>query len=1468
MNSTAIKLLKLTSVGLVAAAILAFVWVAYLPSAEVAVAASGVSGTVQKPDGTTLAEQVNINCFGQTGGNGTQSASNGTFNLSLNPGRYKCQAQPQPTSTYSPSVEAEIDVFTDQTTTLNPKVTNAQLKGKCFKPDGVTGMRCNINVHSQDFSIFAHANADDTGNYKLGGLANGTYVAEAQPDFSVSGLTPPDPATVTLGSTVVEKNFTFVTAAKKITGTVKKTDGTAAANANVNAFRMNGQGFANGQIDSSGTYTISVSGGSWNVQPFCGGGPGSSCDWIYQNPPTIVDFANDTTSETKTVDFAVTTASATITGTVKDKNNVPVTQGNLDIRTQDGRGTGTQLGADGSFSVKTTAGTYNVFLWTQTNAYALPPTTVTVADGETKTLALTVTAKTAKISGKVATASGAGAGNVDVNAFQMVSSGPGGPGPGGPGGSFSNTRTKSDGTYELFVTSGNWNVHLGFGPGSTFVPANPKPCDVAVASETSTVSATDYSCLNMSVVQTDAKITGRVLDASSNQPVTNFFGCAFARAVGTFSEQCSPIQNGTFTINVSSTVSTSWEVGVHTPPNSDYSGSTPQKVTVAANGTAQADVQLVKNNSSIFGKIVDSTGFPLSTCDFRGMVFANGVSGQFYQGEVQKDCSYRIGLVAGNYNVGTHFDPKSGAMNKPPSPEDQVLVLSGQNAEKNISLVIGDATITGTCLDANGKPLRCFVHADNVGEIHESRELKHEGGPGPGGPGGPPRGADRGFDKKMPCDAKDINGVIKCCSDAKNKAACQAFPVPDGPNGCKNAYDCVQQCKSNPQICEDAKHEGEPSGPQAGQDFTGPGGCKSEEECKTYCSKPENFKTCSEFKPPSGAQSIRVRATAEGPSSSASKGTGGPAGFDNAIRAGSESDANGNFTLKVLSGHIYQVRVGFPPESGLMPPKEVRCDLTSVKSCNVSLQARTADATIEGKVTISQNPAERCFVHGWAEDAGFSGSPCTPGGQYKLNVTKGTTWHVCGDSFDGSKFYRCKDEASIVISTEKKIKLDIPLEESHFRVPEPVTTTFTCTDPTTLALEDGTTINVPASTVSTDDGTCSITATPTVDLGSSKSAQRIGVAYDVSARDENGAQVTDLKNNVTIKMVLPEDGLTAEGIDDVSAVLAANYNSSTSSYDIKSNATVKEEDCPDDASEDCVTITFTTDHFSAYAAVNTSGSTSTLKKVTTATSKNKTSFTVGSKKVTPFSCQKAGETVTVKTKQLGSQQLIVAGATCDSSLKVYNTSGKLVKKLSPGFAVASMVLADVTQDGKNDIVVGSSKGKVGATAFDVNKKYKKYRVDAGTGTAYATVVNAFELNTKGTLNLVTGTMANQNASPTNVKSWKFSKSKFSTTAAALSSFLKASKGSIDLSVPKPTVASVKGTVSTSSSSSKLTVKGKNLTPDTTVVLCTLGGTVKFKSTKELQVTFDGTALSAGKCNLTVTNSDGKTSTKKNAVTVK
>lgn len=1457
MTSFMTRPIRIATIAIAGLAVFAFGWFALFGPAVSVDAATGVSGTVKKPDNSAVTEPVEVCFFGQMGGNCTQSAADGTFNVSLNGGHYRGQARPSFESSFAPSMEIDVDVYPDQTANVTMILSNLQMKGRMTKPDG-TGARGNVNVHSTDFSQFAFSNANDDGYYKLGGLPAGTYVVEAMPPFDSTGLTAPEPVNVTLGASVVTQNFQFVTAAKKITGSVKKSDGTA-AQANMNAFKMNGPGSANAHTDGSGNYTLSVSGGSWNVQPMMD--PNAGC--VYTNPPTPVDFNNDAVSETKTVNFVCEGASSIIKGTVKDKNGNAITNGNVDARTQDGRGMGTQLGPDGSFSINVKAGTYNLFLWTPQNDKQLPPTTVTIKDNETLTLNLVVSSKEAKIKGRITTAAGAAAGNVEVNANMIMQQQPGQGG--GPGG-WSNTRTDSSGNYELAVTIGTWGVHLGMSPDSNFVPTDMKPCDVIVPTDASVVTSSDYACLNMTVQSADATITGRVIDSDTNQPVTQFPGCAFARAVGSFSESCSPINNGTFTIKVSTSIATQWEVGCHTGPNSDRSCSSPQKVTVTTGGNAQVDIQVIANNSSIAGSIVDSSGFPMSNCaDLRGMVFADGMGmGAHYQGNIQDNCSYTISLVAGTYMVGSNFDPKSGVMNRPPSPEDQVMVLSGQTVKKNITIAKADAKITGVFLGPDGKPVpNAFVFAENRDEIKDSRELRQgEPGKGPGGPGKPGQGADIGFNKKMPCGATDINGVIKCCSDSKNKTQCEAFPVPDGPNGCKNAYSCVQQCKSNPQICEEAKKGESNQGPQVGQDFTGPGGCKSETECKAYCSKPENMTECSKFKPPEGAMSVRVSsnrvaATAEG---STTKGPGGPAGFDNAIRAGAPTGPDGKFELNVLSGHTYQVGGGLPPESGGMPPKEVKCDLTKTKTCNVILQARSADATIEGKVTIGKNPADRCFVHSWAEDGGFSGSPCNPGGQFKLNITKGTTWHVGADSFDGSTFYK-SDEQTVVVTSEKKIKLDLALTEGKFRVPEPVTTNFDCSTQTTVTLDNGTSLNVPAAAITSDSGTCSITATPTVDTGSTNGGQRIGVAYEITARDENGQQVTNLQQPVKVSLKLEDDGLQAEGITDTSALTGASYDGNTGTYTKEDDATVGED------ADGNVTITFSTDHFSAYTALNAGGSSAKLATVSTATSKGKTSFTVKGKKVTPF----AKGTVIVKTGMLGSKQIIVAASSADKTVKVYNTSGKLTKKLTV-FPVQAMVLDDMTNDGKVDILVGAAQS-AGARVYDISgKKAKSYSLSlpsAALSGGVKTVVTAMKLGSGSTKSAVVALFDSKNKPLGNVLVFDFNrKKKFAASKTTVKSYLKAKSGSITFSVPTPVIKSISPTsVSASNSSVKMTLKGKNLEPNTSVLICDTGTQVTFKSTTQLNLVLDATGLTSGKCNLTVTNSNGNGAIKTRYVTV-
>lgn len=1426
-------------------------------------ASATISGTVKTPSAVAVPD-VNLNFWGPSGGGGSRTNSSGEFTVSLNPGHYQGQAVPT-SGPYGPSRTQDFDVFGDGPVTLNFTLTTVQMQGRFTKADG-TGLRGGLNVYNGDYSINIHVESNDNGDYTMGGFPAGTYTAQPTVGGDVTGLIAPDPSEVTLTTdSVLTKNFTFSAAAKTITGNVSRKSGGAVASACVNANKMNGQGWANANTDAAGNYSMSLSGGSWNVQVNTCNSP--TADWIYSGTPIMIDFVQDGSIESKAANFAVTTASSSISGTITDQNGTPVTSGSINFRTSDTGEARGDVGAGGVYSVRMTGGTYNVNFWSQSNAYNLPQTTVTLAEGEAKTLNLVVQAKTAHIKGSVKDAAGVAAPNVMVNANEMSNT------PGKQGG-WGNARSDASGNFDMLVTPATYNVNIGTEPGSSYVWVNSGQIQISVPSATSVITAADYPVLNFVVAKADSKIVGKLTAGGS--PINNAPLCVYARLAGVNNQSCNPLQpNGTFTINVSSAGGTAYEIGCFSPPNMPYSCPQAVAVTIVAGGTVTKDLDLTMNNSSIVGQLYDQSGFPLSNCEsFRGgRVFADnpGGNGAHYEGEIGTDCKYKISLVAGVYFMNSFFPPDSGAMNAPPG--EPVQVFSGQSVQKNIMVAKSDASITVRLLDKNGNGTQGYINVDNNEEINMSRE-GNKGSNGPGGPGDQGgKGADLGFGKKMPCGASDMSGVMKCCKDTKNKAQCVAFNIPDGPNGCKNAFECTQQCSKNPTACNDANKANTNAGPQPGQgNFTaGPGGCKTDAECKTYCSQPAHQDECSKFKPPENVQgqsvtkkslfgtkptkiisSMSVRASGE-----ADKG--GENGFNKGIHSSGPTDSQGNAKIMVLSGHKYKVCAGLPPESSAMPPKCQTADLTSVKSASVTLQLRDADASMSGNVKLPSGAlATRCFVHAWAEDGSFSGQPCSGTGTYKLNLTADTTWHFGADSMDGSKFYRSEEQNLVVVKGTKTYTKNLELIEGAFEVPQPVTVSGDCSSPLVITMSNKAKISIPGGALSTSTtGSCSCTATPTIDLIATQSNQPQGAGYTIDCRDENGAQVTTLKSSATVtvpySLSASEEGTTIE--DALKPVL---YQSDSQSY-----KTVDSYTC-DPTNNLC---TFSVDHFSAYTISNSSGTSSNsaaLKSVTT--SKNSktgiTTFTVNKKKVTPF--PKCKGDVTVATKSVGGAQLVAAIASCDSNLKVYDIKGKLKKTVGIGANANSVTFADVTQDGKADIVVAPASGKK-VIVVQPGSKYSTITVQlAKSGKLTAA---AIDVKGNGLSQLVTGVVKNSTA--TDMTFYNFKKGAFTATVSSYSTYLTGNGGAIGLSIPKPNVKTLSAkSFASTNTNAKLTIKGDKLTPGTSILIGTVGGKATFKSINQIDVTFNAKTLGKGTYTVKLTNPGGQNVSAKTKVTIK
>ncbi len=660
-----------------------------------------------------------------------------------------------------------------------------------------------------------------------------------------------------------------------------------------------------------------------------------------------------------------------------------------------------------------------------------------------------------------------------------------------------------------------------------------------------------------------------------------------------------------------------------------------------------------------------------------------------------------------------------------------------------------------------------------------------------------------------------------------------------------------------------------PTGP--GKDFVGPGGCKTETECKAFCSKPENFEQCHQFGPPPGDPNLQPQSTGTTQKFSSAKGPEDV--FDKMIHSGAQTDASGNFSIKTLSGHKYSVGAGLPPESKFMPAKFQKVDLTKSKSAFVTVQLRSADAKITGKVTKNGQPVQNGFVHAWAEDGGFSGTPVI-NGTYSLNVSSGTVWHIGADSPDGRDLYR-SEEVPVVIGNEKVVTRNFAVKKSVFIVPKPVSETFDASETKVITLEDGTSITIPSGAID-DSGSVTVTATPTVDVNSSKSSKPVGVGYELEARDADGNQVKKFNSNVTIKFSYTDKQMSEAGLNEESL--------SSSFYDTSSNSWERVTSATQDSNNN--TMSIQTDHFSAYALTDTSGQ--ARGKVTKQISVGKNSkgiatVTVGTgsskKTITPFAGYKGA--VQAKTANLGGKigQVIAIAPSARSSFAsevvIYNTAGKKVKSLKPFGSFyrngMEVLFQDLTGDGKEDIAMSTLSGTAKVQVYDYAKNKTKNITVGGTGSVNIESLEAF---TKGVGALTT---VKKNGKTNTVKVYKYNSAKstfdWQKTFDTAKRVSVAADGTISLVTPKPAVKKLSAAVAYSSDANKtikVTATGENFSKDTSVLVAgVIPVAVKYKNATSLELTIKPSKFQKGKTyDLLIVGADGAKSVAKKALTVK
>ena len=414
---------------------------------------------IQLPAGGTITGSVTVNgvpvanaqmdAWGPSGEGWAETDTTGAYTMSgLATGTYTVSVRLDNTDypDYT-SPEKTASVTAGQTTTgVNFELTlGGSISGSVTYPDGspVADIRVEAWQEMQNWDTGGgHGEVWTTsdGTYIMKGLTSGTYRIEVRiDDPSMNYAVEFQTVSVTAGQETTGVNF-VLTSGGSISGTVTDSDGNPVANAELNAWKPEGEGGGGwAMTDSNGAYTMTgLSSGTYNVEVRAG-------DYSSTMKTVAVTAGQDTSG----VDF-VLTVGGSISGTVTYEDTTPAVNVRVECWNEIGSGRGDALtDPDGVYTIRgLSTGTYRVKVRIDdpTANYASESRKISVTAGQTTTGVNFVLSAGGSISGTV-TFEGSPVANVRVEAWNDQGSG------------WGDSMTASDGTYTINgLSTGTYHI--------------------------------------------------------------------------------------------------------------------------------------------------------------------------------------------------------------------------------------------------------------------------------------------------------------------------------------------------------------------------------------------------------------------------------------------------------------------------------------------------------------------------------------------------------------------------------------------------------------------------------------------------------------------------------------------------------------------------------------------------------------------------------------------------------------------------------------------------------------------------------------------------------------------------------------------------------------------------------------------------------------------------------------------------
>ncbi len=277
-----------------------------------------------------------------------------------------------------------------------------------------------------------------------------------------------------------------------------------------------------------------------------------------------------------------------------------------------------------------------------------------------------------------------------------------------------------------------------------------------------------------------------------------------------------------------------------------------------------------------------------------------------------------------------------------------------------------------------------------------------------------------------------------------------------------------------------------------------------------------------------------------------------------------QTDTNGSYSIDVTSSETQNIRVFMAPEvlnkNGWLPPAEQIVSVGNQETkTGVDFKLRKADFKFEGTVNDSSaQTVNNALVSAYSDDGAVNQVRTDSNGKYSMNATKDTVWHLdVAKDADNQKDVIILPGEKLVNTKGQTTNLtqDFSLTTQSNVLPADASRTGNSGSATAISLSDGMNIQVPADALdkNNDDANVTLNVGATAEMPAQEGASVFGKAYNITAIDSNGSNITSPNSPLTVTFPYKESDIPA-GVKEAD-IQIVSFNETDGSLS-KENCTV------------------------------------------------------------------------------------------------------------------------------------------------------------------------------------------------------------------------------------------------------------------------------------------------------------------------